>query len=243
MNERQDFRGTLTIKALELLHRDLAGMQIDAHLKPGDFMVVVGRNGAGKSTLLHTVMGLLSPLRGEVMLGPDDVFSLSPRERATRMSFVTSTPPRHAGITVRETIELALKAGSTAVDADVAEAHMEATGIRSWADRRLDRLSDGMAQRVMVARAAIQSRHTMVLDEPTAFLDVVGKEDVLEQLGQWKEKGRIIVLATHDLEAVAACGGVTHWLHLRPGISGGSTFHQGGFEPETVRAVLRAEKG
>ena len=242
MNGPQDFCGDLVIKALELSHRDLAGMQIDVHLKPGDFMVVVGRNGAGKSTLLHTIMGLLSPLRGQVMLGRDDVFSLSPRERATRMSFVTSTPPRQAGITVRETIELALKAGRGGADVCESEAHMAATGISVWADRRLDRLSDGMAQRVMVARAAIQSKHTMVLDEPTAFLDVVGKEDVLEQLAQWKEKGRIIVLATHDLEAVAACGGVTHWLHLQPGISGGSKFHEGGFEPETVRAVLRSEK-
>lgn len=243
MSDQQDFCGNLVLKELQLLHQDLAGMQIDAVLEPGDFMVVVGRNGAGKSTLLHTIMGLLSPLRGQVILGPNDVFSLSPRERATRMSFVTSTPPRHAGITVRETIELALRSGGDAVDSTVTEACMKSAGIGAWSDRSLDRLSDGMAQRVMVARAAIQSKHTMVLDEPTAFLDVVGKDEVLVQLGQWKEKGRIIVLATHDLEAVAACGGVTHWLHLQPGMSGGSAFYRGGFEPEAVRAALRSEKG
>ena len=118
---------------------------------------------------------------------------------------------------------------------------MERAGIADWADRRLDHLSDGMAQRVMVARAGLQGKEVMVLDEPTAFLDVVGKEDILGQLHHWRTSGRIVVLATHDLDAVSASGSATHWLQLHPGSGTGSTFHEGGFAVKEVREALRRE--
>jgi iron complex transport system ATP-binding protein len=203
--------------------------------------VVVGRNGAGKSTLLQTIMSLLPPAQGEVWLGEDQVAELRPRDRAARMSLVTSTPPRHAGITVRATMELALRAAGLPVDRSSVEDGMKRAGIAVWADRRLDHLSDGMAQRVMVARAALQGREVMVLDEPTAFLDVVGKEDILSQLHHCRTSGTIVVLASHDLDAVAASGAVTHWLHLHPGSGLGSTFHEGGFAVQEAREALRRE--
>ena len=157
------------------------------------------------------------------------------------MSLVTSTPPRHAGITVRATMELALRAAGLPVDRSSVEDGMKRAGIAVWADRRLDHLSDGMAQRVMVARAALQGREVMVLDEPTAFLDVVGKEDILSQLHHCRTSGTIVVLASHDLDAVAASGAVTHWLHLHPGSGLGSTFHEGGFAVQEAREALRRE--
>jgi len=229
----------LSIDALGLVHADLAGMRIDATLSPGHFLVVVGRNGAGKSTLLQTVMGLQTAPCGSVTLGGKSVVSMSPRERASRMALVTSTPPRHAGITVRETLMLALRAGGRSGHTDAVEVDMELAGISGWADRRLDTLSDGMAQRVMVVRAAIQSRQVLVLDEPTAFLDVIGKEDVLLQLNRLRAAGRTIILSTHDLAAVAATGEVSHWLHLHPGQGQGSTLHVGGFDADVVRSALR----
>ena len=234
-------REGLILQHLELARPDLQGMRVNAALSPGDFLVVVGRNGAGKSTLLQTIMSLLAPAHGEVWLGEDRVAQLQPRDRAARMSLVTSTPPRHAGITVRATMELALRAAGLSVDRSSVEDGMERAGIADWADRRLDHLSDGMAQRVMVARAALQGKEVMVLDEPTAFLDVVGKEDILGQLEHWRTSGRIVVLATHDLDAVAASGAVTHWLHLHPGSGNGSTFHKGGFPVNEAREALRRE--
>jgi iron complex transport system ATP-binding protein len=234
-------REGLTLHHLELARPDLKGMRINAALSPGDFLVVVGRNGAGKSTLLQTIMSLLPPAQGEVWLGEDQVAELRPRDRAARMSLVTSTPPRHAGITVRATMELALRAAGLPVDRSSVEDGMKRAGIAVWADRRLDHLSDGMAQRVMVARAALQGREVMVLDEPTAFLDVVGKEDILSQLHHCRTSGTIVVLASHDLDAVAASGAVTHWLHLHPGSGLGSTFHEGGFAVQEAREALRRE--
>jgi len=243
MNPFRNPRSDLTLKEVELVRPDLTGMRIDADLQSGDFMVVVGRNGAGKSTLLHTMMGLLPPMAGAVLLGGDDVSSMHPRDRAARLSFVASTPPGHAGMTVRETLELGLRARTGGVDPHIVEEGMEKSGVAKWSRRPLNSLSDGMAQRVMVARAAIQGRDVMVLDEPTAFLDVVGKEEVLEQLGAMRIQGRVIVLATHDLDAVAASGWVTHWLHLHPGHEGGATFHRSGFEAESVRSALRSIGG
>ena len=234
-------REGLTLKHLELARPDLQGMRVNAALSPGDFLVVVGRNGAGKSTLLQTIMSLLPPAHGEVWLGEDRVTELRPRDRAARMSLVTSTPPRHAGITVRATMELTMRAAGLSIDRYSVEDGMERAGIADWAHRRLDHLSDGMAQRVMVARAALQGKAVMVLDEPTAFLDVVGKEDILRQLDHWRTSGRIVVLATHDLGAVAASGAATHWLHLHPGSGTGSTFHEGDFGVEVVREALRRE--
>ena len=234
-------RKGLTLHDLELARPDLRGMRVYAALSPGDFLVVVGRNGAGKSTLLQTIMSLLTPAHGEVWLGEDRVAELRPRDRAARMSLVTSTPPRQAGITVRATMELALRAAGLPVDQSSVEDAMERAGISNWADRRLDHLSDGMAQRVMVARAALHGKEVMVLDEPTAFLDVVGKEDILGQLEHWRTSGRIVVLATHDLDAVGASGAVTHWLHLHPGSGNGSTFHEGGFPVNEAREALRRE--
>ena len=234
-------REGLPLHHLELARPDLKGMRINAALSPGDFLVVVGRNGAGKSTLLQTIMSLLPPAQGEVWLGEDQVAELRPRDRAARMSLVTSTPPRHAGITVRATMELALRAAGLPVDRSSVEDGMKRAGIAVWADRRLDHLSDGMAQRVMVARAALQGREVMVLDEPTAFLDVVGKEDILSQLHHCRTSGTIVVLASHDLDAVAASGAVTHWLHLHPGSGLGSTFHEGGFAVQEAREALRRE--
>lgn len=241
---KEENNGVLSIDALGLVHADLVGMRIDATLAPGDFLVVVGRNGAGKSTLLQTVMGLQTARSGSVTLGGESVEAMSPRERASIMALVTSTPPRHAGITVRETLLLGLRAGGRShrakvADADVVEADMQQAGISDWANRRLDALSDGMAQRVMVARAAIQSRQVLVLDEPTAFLDVIGKEDVLLQLNRLRAEGRTVILSTHDLAAVAATGEVSHWLHLHPGKGEGSTLHEGGFDAEVVRSALR----
>lgn len=236
---KEENNGVLSIDALGLVHAELAGMRIDATLSPGDFLVVVGRNGAGKSTLLHTVMGLQTARSGAVTLGGESVVAMSPRERAACMALVTSTPPRHAGITVKETLLLALRAGGRSGHTDGVEADMERAGISEWADRRLDTLSDGMAQRVMVARAAIQSRQVLILDEPTAFLDVIGKEDVLLELNRLRAAGYTVILSTHDLAAVAATGEVSHWLHLHPGQGQGSTLHVGGFDADVVRSALR----
>ena len=128
--------------------------------------------------------------------------------------------------------------GGPAGDTDGVEADMELAGISGWADRRLDTLSDGMAQRVMVARAAIQSRQVLILD---------GRRP------SWMSSERRMCSCSSTACALRAApsfcppmtwrpwrpGRVSHWLHLHPGQGEGSTLHVGGFDADVVRSALR----
>lgn len=218
------------------------GAELHFSLPPGSALVVVGRNGSGKSTLLNTLAGLLAPRSGEVRLGERNVMRMSARDRATWMSLVTSTPAKPNGLTVGDVMALGAAAGGQ-VDAPTrsVEAMVDA-GIAQWRDQPLSTLSDGMAQRVMVARAGLQSNAVMLLDEPTAFLDIVGKDEVLGAVGRWRGAKRTVILTTHDVEAVAEAGWSTHWLHLHPGREGGATLHTCPVEVEAVRSAIRGDR-
>lgn len=232
---------TIQFEGLQLARPFPSGAVLDFSLEAGSALVVVGRNGTGKSTLLQTVSGLLAPKSGRAFLGHDEIHALPSQRRAGRISFVTSTPPKPSGLAVADVIALGRRAsGQSDSDASV-DAILDAAGILPWKDLPMDTLSDGMAQRVMVARAGVQSDAVMLLDEPTAFLDLVGKEEVLRQLEQWKGKDRIVVIATHDLEAAASAGWTTHWLHLHPGRGRGATLHPEPLDSERAKAALRAE--
>lgn len=233
----------LRFEQLHLARPTAGGAVLDFALEPGSALVVVGRNGTGKSTFLQTASGLLAPQSGRACLGQESVHDMAPSLRAGHISFVTSTPPKPAGLTVADVIALGRRA-SGQVDAGVSlNDILEAAGILAWKDLPMDTLSDGMAQRVMVARAGVQSGHVMFLDEPTAFLDLVGKEDVLDQMAQWRGQDRIVVMATHDVEAAAAAGWTTHWLHVHPGRDAGATLYQEPLDAERAKAALRAEGG
>ncbi len=210
-------------------------------LEPGAAVVVVGRNGAGKSTMLHTLAGLLAPQSGRVLLGDANIHSMPPSRRAQRISLVTSTPPKPAGLTVADVMALGRRAGDGSGQLAELDADLSAAGIAEWRKLPMDSLSDGMAQRVMVARAGVQSRSVMLLDEPTAFLDLVGREEVLQQMAHWKGDNRTLIVATHDLEAAAAAGWFTHWLHLHPGRDHGATLHHAPLDVDAAKAALRAD--
>lgn len=207
-------------------------------LPAGSGLLVLGRNGSGKSTLLRTVAGLLPAAAGCVRLGGVDVHGMAARERARHMAFVASSPPRQSSLTVEDVIELALEAGGQRSDADALAAALESSGIIEWRGLALNALSDGMAQRVMTARAAIQADAVLLLDEPTAFLDVVGRRDVMHSVSQWRQAGRTIIMATHDLEAAESHDWVDHWCLLRPPDAGGVLIMQGGYSADRARELL-----
>ena len=95
-----------------------------------------------------------------------------------------------------------------------------------------------MAQRVMLVRAFVQARDIVLMDEPTAFLDVVGRKATMEQIGEWMGRGKTVVLSTHDLEAVEAAGWANRWLLLRPPSEGGSTVMEEPFSSAVARRML-----
>jgi len=156
---------------------------------------VVGRNGTGKSTLMRTVAGLMRPVSGAVEVGGRPVTAWSAWERAERLAFVDSTPPRGSGLSVGEVLTMADREGRE----EVARQWLGRLGDAEWWAVPVNALSDGQAQRVMVARAAAQGCPWMVLDEPTAFLDVPAREDLMQLLEVMVGEGRALLVTTHDL--------------------------------------------
>ena len=163
----------------------------------GGLHLLIGRNGAGKSSLLRSMAGLQAIQGGVIALNGHNVHSMSSAERAKRVAFVASTPPRTSQLRVQEVLGLA--SSSTARVAEV----LAMFGETAWAQQRMDSLSDGQAQRVMFARAVLQDAPWIFMDEPTAFLDVPSRKAFWKHAVDVADQGTTIVLATHDYEHLA----------------------------------------
>ncbi|MGM1060679.1 ABC transporter ATP-binding protein [Saccharothrix sp. Mg75] len=180
----------------------------DVHLaaRPGELIALIGPNGAGKSTLLRTLVGAQPPLSGHVLLDGRDLASLSPRQRARRLA-VTLTEPVDVGqMSVEAVVALGRMPYRSWVgrekdrDRAAVDRALVDAGVAELRDRPLTDLSDGERQRVMVARALAQEPAVLVLDEPTAFLDVARRIEFAAMLTRLAATtGAAIVLSTHDL--------------------------------------------
>lgn len=171
-------------------------------------VAVVGANGAGKTTLLRALAGLL-PHDGAVDLFGRPARAWSARERALRLAFVRQTPPAADAFTVRETValgrapHLAWTAALTADDRAAVEAALEALDLGALAGRPLAALSGGERQRVALAQALAQDTPALLLDEPTAHLDIRHTLDLLARARALADGGRTVVAAVHDLGLAA----------------------------------------
>jgi len=180
---------------------------VDLHFKPGEIVALVGPNGSGKSTLLKTITGLLKPIAGEIFLGNESITQLSLRERARRMALVTTHFGGAHAMTGFDSVALGRSPHSgwldrlTEHDREVVQHSMESTDSTHLATRFVDELSDGERQRLAIARALAQEASLILLDEPTAFLDLphrVGLLGLLRNLCRSKQVG--VILSTHDLD-------------------------------------------
>mgnify|MGYP001041862425 CR=1 FL=1 len=189
--------------------RVLDGVELD--VGPGDLVALVGANGSGKSTLLRLVAGLRAPDAGTVRLGEDLVHALDARERARRVAFLPQgVHPVHA-LTAREIVALGRHphrtsawSGETESDARAIDAALEACDVTAFAPRAFDTLSGGERQRVLIAGAIAQGGEMLVLDEPTAALDLPHQIAVFDLLRAQARAGTGVLLATHDLNLAAA---------------------------------------
>jgi len=186
-------------------HPVMAG--IDAVIRSGELTCLIGRNGMGKSTLLRTMVGFQKALGGKVYVKGQSLDKLSQKERAGMMSVVLTEKPDVQNMTVREIVGLGRSPytgfwGTLSKDDEaVVSAAMERVGLTSLAMRKVQTLSDGERQKMMVAKALAQQTSIIVLDEPTAFLDYPSKVEMMQMLRQLaKEMDKTIVLSTHDIE-------------------------------------------
>lgn len=185
---------------------------IDAGLMPGDFVCLLGPNGAGKSTLLRTLTGVQPPLEGEVRVLGRDIRSHSAQELALCLSIVLTTPVDAGLMPVKTLVGLGRHPHTNwrgflgPEDEEAVARAIEETGLCALAHRRVQELSDGERQRVMVARALAQEPQVIVLDEATAFLDLPGRVELMRLLRRLAKSGsRAILLTTHDLDLAIRC--------------------------------------
>lgn len=180
---------------------------LDLALEPGSLTCLLGPNGSGKSTLLRTLAGMQPALAGQVRVLGDDIRRLSARERARRIGVVLTDRVSVGALSVTDLVALGrypyrgwARASANEDDAAVRWA-IEVTGAGPLAQRDVDELSDGERQRVMIARALAQEPAILALDEPTAFLDVIGRVEILGLLRRLAaETQRAILCTVHDLE-------------------------------------------
>lgn len=176
----------------------------------GEMVGLLGPNGAGKSTLLKLASGLLRPRGGHVLLNGADVRGLPRAEVARRVAVVPQDFSVQFAYTVRQLVEMGRlpHTGSWGVlgsqDRAAVAAALHAADLASLADRVFNELSGGERQRVLVAMALAQSSGILLLDEPTAHLDIRHQVDVLELLRTLNhERGLTVLAALHDLNLAA----------------------------------------
>ena len=185
---------------------------IDAHLLAGELVCLLGPNGAGKSTLMRTLAGLQKPLAGEVCLKGRDLHDLTEGERARRLGLVLTERVEVGNLSAYALVALGRYpytgwAGRLSpTDEVVVRWAMDAVGAANLASRSVGELSDGERQKVMIARALAQEPAVLLLDEPTAFLDLPRRVEILQLLRRLaSDRNRAVLLATHDLDLALRC--------------------------------------
>lgn len=217
--------------------------EVDLTVEPGRWLAVVGPNGAGKSTLLRVLAGLVRH-EGSVLLDGIDVGSMSSKQRARLVGYTPQVPLLPEGVRVRDYVALgrtphhALLTGPREDDRAVVEEAMRRLDIRDLADRPLRTLSGGERQRAVLARALAQEPRLLLLDEPTAALDLGHAQQVLELVdGLRREEGLTVITTLHDL---VLAGQYADRLVL---LSGGRVVDAGSPERVLTREALQEHYG
>ncbi len=175
----------------------------------GEFVAILGPNGSGKTTLLRALSGILPCYSGKISLCGQDVQSISSRARAKLVAVVPQKLDTVPHMTVQDMVLLGRYPYTSwlgmysAEDYVVAEQVMQETDIVHFAQRFLEELSGGELQRVLLARAFAQQSPILLLDEPSAALDVARMQDVFRLLEKKRQAGALIISVMHDINLAA----------------------------------------
>ncbi len=203
--------------------------RINLSLKDGVLVCLLGPNGAGKTTLIRTLIGMHPPVKGVVLLDSDEIRQLSRRELAQRIGVVLTDRVTPAMMTARELVALGRQPYTgwlgtlSQEDEAIIEDVLQSTRTEMLAMRLVSELSDGERQRVFIARALAQQPRLLVLDEPTAFLDLPHRVELMMLLQQLtREDRRAALISTHDLDLALRYADVIWLLDGRGGMMVGS---------------------
>jgi iron complex transport system ATP-binding protein len=189
----------------------LRGLNLE--LRRGELLALAGRNGAGKTTLVRAITRVVRPVSGSIHVLGDEVASLSPAALARRIAVLPQTAEVPHGFSAHEialmgrTPHLGLLARETARDYAAVRRALQQTEIWELRDRRVETLSGGERQRLLLARALAQETPILLLDEPTAHLDLGRQAEVLDLVTRLRRECDLAVLAVlHDLTLAAQYG-------------------------------------
>ena len=181
-------------------HPVVEGVMLD--MQPGELLVLIGTNGSGKSTLLKTLAGLIHPVHGEL-----HVLGKNAGQLPTRVAYLPQHPvsSHTLPICVRDMVamgryaHLGLMKHATAHDRALVEESMSRVGIEEKASQPIRDLSGGQQQRTHLAQVLARQAEVLLLDEPTAGLDINGRKLVADLVSAERARGVTVVMATHEL--------------------------------------------
>ncbi|SDK08819.1 ABC transporter ATP-binding protein [Sediminibacillus albus] len=198
---------TLTAKDLTLGYgEEIIIDDLNITIPKGEITVFIGGNGCGKSTLLRSMARLLKPKEGGVILHGEEIAKMPTKEVAKKLAILPQSPVSPEGLTVQDLVKQGrhpyktmFKKWSKEDDLAVDEA-LKATNMLELLDRPVDSLSGGQRQRAWIAMTLAQKTDTILLDEPTTYLDMTHQIDILDLLFELNERdGRTVVMVLHDL--------------------------------------------
>lgn len=181
--------------------------EVTLSLHPSDFVVIAGPNGSGKSTLLRGLAGIWPVSAGEVLLEGQPLASLSRKHVARLLSYVPQDTRMDFGFTVREIVtmgrhpHIARFASESARDREAVEQGMALCDISHLRNRAVNTLSGGERQRVLIARCLAAEPRCILLDEPTASLDLEHALGIFALAQRLAAQGHAVAMATHDLNS------------------------------------------
>ena len=196
---------------------------LELAIAPGEVVMLMGPNGSGKSTLMHTMAGLLPALSGEVIISGKPLSSLKMKELARLLSLVLTERIPAGNMSISDIVAVGrypytgFRGVLSAEDKRICEEALATCRLTELRERIFDTLSDGEKQRVMIARALAQETPLILLDEPTAHLDLPSRLEVTTMLRTLAHKlGKSILISTHELD-LALGWADTIWLLDRSG--------------------------
>jgi ABC-type Mn2+/Zn2+ transport system ATPase subunit len=181
-------------------HPVVEGVMLDMH--PGELLVLIGTNGSGKSTLLKTLAGLIHPVHGDL-----HVLGQHAGQLPTRVAYLPQHPvsSHTLPLQVRDVVtmgrfaHLGLFKRTSSSDRDIVSSAMQRTGIDAQANKPIRDLSGGQQQRTHLAQVLAREAEILLLDEPTAGLDINGRKLVAELIAAERARGVTVVMAPHEL--------------------------------------------
>lgn len=195
---------------IESRRKSLLLHEVNLTAKKGEVVSLIGANGSGKSTLLKIIASLVKPLAGTVELASRRVTDYSVNELAGLLAFVAAGSSVPLAMRVEELVSLGRFPHTNWIgrlkedDLISIRESLNSVGMLHLRERPLYKLSDGERQRAVIARALAQDPELILLDEPTAFLDLPNRYDLIYLLRKLaEERGKCVVLSTHDMEVAA----------------------------------------